>query len=60
MVRARRRQDAAPADPGNAMFDRRPAHAVGQEEKMAYWQIKGLLVLSAALTAITLAASAPA
>jgi hypothetical protein len=31
-----------------------------REETMASWQIKGLLALSAALAAITLAASAPA
>jgi hypothetical protein len=39
------------------MFD---GPVVGREETMAYWQIRGLLVLGAALAAITLAAGASA
>jgi hypothetical protein len=48
-----------PADPGEAPFDA-VTRSSAREETMASWQIKGLLVLSAALAAITLAASAPA
>jgi hypothetical protein len=49
-----------PADPGEARSSDAVTRSSVGEETMASWQIKGLLVLGAALAAVTLAASAPA
>jgi hypothetical protein len=51
----------APVDPGEAPFRATPlTRSSAREETMASWQIKGLLVLGAALAATALAASATA
>jgi hypothetical protein len=61
MQPARLTPTGEPADPGEAPFERRSDPIVGQGvETMADWQIKGLVLLGAALAGLTLAASASA